>query len=314
MTFKEIDDDFVNKFFEDNKLATKKTIDGWKYTFKGCTLEIDHWLKKRLDHDLVALANAWDLVGAIAGMEGSGKTKGVGFTCATYCASVLHREFNNDNIIFTPEQFIEKVDKARMGEIILWDEFVLGGSSDDTITSMQKALRKKFTIIRSKRLIIFLVLPHFHMMNKYWGVSRTRWLINCVSSDGIMRGRARFYGYGKKRFAYINGKKNMNIDSFKYDKEFEFMDMGNTELTGKALIDFQAYEDKKEQAHLDIDKKDEKTGVRLAKYTRALKCFSFELKDKKIMNFNEMEAIADISARTFNTWYHDMRNEKRETV
>ena len=32
------------------------------------------------------------------------------------------------------------------------------------------------------------------------------------------------------------------------------------------------------------------------------------------MNFNEMEAIADISARTFNTWYHDMRNEKRETV
>jgi len=35
----------------------------------------------------------------------------------------------NDNVVFTPEQFIKQVDKARMGEIILWDD----GNIDDML-------------------------------------------------------------------------------------------------------------------------------------------------------------------------------------
>lgn len=273
-----IDDSYALQFAKENKLLPMFSIGGFKYMCNGAKCEIDNKIKRRVDHDLKAVSNEWDLVYGIAGMEGSGKSKGIALTVATYICFRLCKPFSLNNIVFTPEQFYKFVDDAKPFDVLFWDEFILGGSSDDTLGNIQRALKKKFTIIRSKQLIIILVIPYFHMMSKYWAISRTRALIDCISPDGIERGEANFYGYAKKRYAYIHGKKIQTLEPFKKDFSIKFLDLGNIKITGKDIIDWDAYEKKKQDSTKEIENKKEKQNILLLKYRNALQHISKNLK------------------------------------
>jgi hypothetical protein len=285
----------------------------------GAKCEIDHNLKRRIDHDIKAVANEWDLVYGISGLEGSGKSKGLALSLVTYCCFKLQKRLSLDNIIFTPEQFYDFVDKAKPFDVLFWDEFILGGSSEDTLSNIQRALKKKFTIMRSKRLIIVLVIPYFHMMSKYWAISRTRALIDCISPDGIERGNANFYGYAKKRFAYIHGKKIQTLEPFKKDFALKFINLGSKEITGVDIIDWNAYEKKKQSSTKDLEDKKEKHNILLLKYRLALQNMCINLK-KEGRSFREMSDSTEkvISTTAFTEWYRDTKvkkiNEKRLTV
>jgi len=306
-----VDDTYIERFTNSNKVAIVPTIDGYKYKCNGAKCEIDYSLKKRLDMDLVAVANQWDLVYAISGMEGSGKSKGATLTVATYICHKLRKSLSLKNIIFTPKQFEELVEDAKPFDVIFWDEFVLGGSSEDTLTEMQRSLKKKFTIIRSKRLIILLVIPYFHMMSKYWAISRTRMLVDCTSSDGISRGEAKVYGYGKKRYAYLNGKKLHTMEPFKHDFMLRFLDLGNKEITGKDIINWEEYEKKKQESSKEIEKKKENRGILTLKYRQALKAVSTNMK-KDGFKYTDISSIMNdiISTTSIKTWVTEDLLEK----
>ena len=121
-------------------------------------------------------------------------------------ASQRGKTFGLANIIFTPKQFEDAINDAVPYTNIVWDEFVMSGLSIEMLTSrIQIALIKKMTMIRSKRLIIHLVIPYIFMLTKYFSIARTRCLIHIYSPDNLTRGTFMYYSKPNKRMLYMKG-------------------------------------------------------------------------------------------------------------
>lgn len=249
-----IDKDMKFNVFKNETLPVKNTLgkEGFKFTFinwKGeeCKIEISHTTKEIIDQQISLVSNNFDSVGLVTGMEGSAKTTLAITNIAPYICYRLGTTFSVDNVGMSVKQFDEMLEKANIGDVIILDEFILMGAAEDTMTGIQSVLRKKFTLIRKKRLFIVLILPSIHMMNKYFAMQRTRYLIDCRTT-GARRGSAVFYGYNKKNYLGINGRKTFTYSGFTYDKELHFLDLRNKSIVGNDIIDWDAYEAKKDSA------------------------------------------------------------------
>lgn len=215
-----------------------------KMGFKGKTFYIDRATKQALLFEQKRLDKKHDCVLTISGQEGMGKSSLAKMICA-----FMDEDFSHEKIVFTPEQFMEAVDSSKPKSSILWDEFVLGGSARDAMTKMQRVLTQKFVTIRSRRLFIVLVIPSFFMLQKYFAIFRTRWLINVKSPDNITRGFFDLYSYPTKKNLYILGSKFMNYSAVKADvRNSRFPN-----YEGK-FVDEVAYEAKKKEATDSISK------------------------------------------------------------
>jgi hypothetical protein len=194
-------------------------------------------------------------------VHNSGKSFGLALTVATYLSFCTNNTFTTKkNIVFSTTQLEDAIATAEVGEVIMFDEFILAGASADAMSKVQKTLTKMFTLIRYKRLSIILIMPYFTMMTKYFAVSRTRWLMDAYNINQIERGNAIVYGYQRKGILYNICKKNNTIPSKFYnpqkDGQIRFIDLGNKEITGIDVIDFKEYATKKEAALLALDKND----------------------------------------------------------
>ena len=208
-------------------------------TDKNYYMEKD--LVEQLDFLKECIGAKWDGVILGDGVEGSAKSN-LFFQIAYY----LDPNFNLDKIVFTPEQFVEAVDNASVGEFILWDEFSLAGLSTDAMTKVQGTILKKMTTIRSKRLYIGLIMSWFFELRKFFAVGRTRFLVHTYTPDGISRGFFKVWGFDSKRNLYFKGRKNYSY-SVKADMRGRFPD------TTGMFVDVEAYEEKKQLAVKTID-------------------------------------------------------------
>jgi hypothetical protein len=209
---------------------------------------MDGYLKENLDHLIQAVERSWDGVIIVDGIEGSGKT--------TFTISMAHyvsnSKFSLQDIFYAPEDFEKWVDSASIGSVGIWDEFVLGGMSEEALTKMQITIIKKMTLIRKKRLIIFLLIPYIFMLRTYFAVGRPRALIHVYTPDGITRGYFRFYNYHEKRELYFRNKK-----TWAYPKNRRTYSFGGrfTDYEDK-IISATEYEEKKDKAISQINSRD----------------------------------------------------------
>lgn len=212
---------------------------------------IDQILKNNLDHVKEGVKRKWDGTALITGLEGSGKTN-AGFMVANYFDPTFKGKEALRRTIFTVDQFYEVLENSKPGQAILWDEMVLAGSSGDATSSIQKALIKKFTLIRKKQLFIILIIPSIFMLSTYFALFRTRFLIHVYSPNGLDRGFFKFYSYDNKRELYFKGKKNnWNMGVVKPDF------YGQLRNHEGYFIDDKEYQDKKDAAESSI-KEDER--------------------------------------------------------
>jgi hypothetical protein len=245
---------------------------GYKFCEKTGA-SIDNYLKEFLDHGLQAVNNKWDNIMLIDGVEGSGKS-GLGVTCAYY----LDRNFTVDNIVFTPAQFIEAVDKSKPGQAILWDEFVLGGLSDDALKSIQITIIKYMVTIRKKRLHIILIIPFIFMLRTYFGVARSRLLIHTSTPDGIKRGYWKVWNWERKKDLYFKGKKFFDY-CVPHIRRGYFENAENW-----PVIDWDAYQKKKDEATKTISELDGRKQE--GRYRTAIRRVVYELYHDKMNDYN----------------------------
>ena len=160
--------------------------------------------------------------------------------------------FNIDSIAWTSKQIEKAIQNANPGDSILCDEFVLAGLSTDAMTEMQNLLIKYFTLIRKKRLFIYLVVPYFYLLRRYFALGRPRALIHIFSPDGIKRGYYRFYNYEQKRYLYFKG-----IKTWSYPKDCDSSFIGESRIKNisELGIDEEEYERRKDKAIQGIFKK-----------------------------------------------------------
>lgn len=206
-----------------------------------------------LNHLRLAVNNKWDGVCLIDGIEGSGKSN-----LALLSAFYLDPSFNLDRVVFTPKQFIDAVEKASVGQAIVWDEFITGGLSNDFMTEMQRSLVKKMTMIRKKRLYILWVLPYFFIAGKYFAVARSRFLLHSFTPDGIQRGYFKVWNYDRKRRMYFRGKREMDycVDPYKTGTFKDFF------KTYPGLMNEKEYDHKKEEATKEVDMQQEQPKIK----------------------------------------------------
>jgi len=204
-----------------------------------CNLILDGNLVTVLEKSRIKLERDWDMIGLIAGKEGSGKT-----TIAMQMCLAMDAGFNIDRIVFNSEGFSDAVDNAPKFSAILWDE--ADDLSGNWASPMIQAIKSKFKRIRKNNLFIILATPTIFDLSKYFVIGRTNFLIH-VYSKNMQRGLFRYYNESKKRMLFIKGKQFWDMDvekslfygSFRdYPKDFP--------------IDLDLYDQKKEEATKEI--------------------------------------------------------------
>lgn len=199
---------------------------------------LDDNLKANFDNYIIrAVKNKHDAVTLYSGMEGSGKST-IAMTLAYYCDPT----FNVKRVVFSTNDLIDAIDNAKRGQAIVFDEAVIGMSSGDSSTQLQKTLIKKFVTIRKKGLYILIVIPSIFMLKKYFAIFRTRLCIHTYCPDGIARGYFKFFSYKRKRLLYIRGIKEMDMGAQKPDFNGRFTD------TSGFYFDMDEYEARKDEA------------------------------------------------------------------
>jgi len=164
----------------------------------GYDYYMDGYLKSNLDVSIKEVRKKdYDRFILITGREGSGKTT-FSFQAALYCDPT----FNLSRVYFTPEQFLEGIEKAEKYTAHVFDETVWGLGSRNAMTKINRVLIKVMSEMRSKNLFVFMNIPSFFMMDWYVAQHRTTGLIYIYKRSFFAS-----YDYPTKKKLYLRGKK-----------------------------------------------------------------------------------------------------------
>jgi adenylate kinase family enzyme len=168
-------------------------------------------------------------------MEGAGKS-----TLAQQLAYLCDPNLTVDNIVFTPKDFMEAVNKAKPYSCIIYDEAYEGTASDNTMGETVRTIKSFLTQIRQKNLFVFILAPSFFIVTKYIAMWRSKLLINVYVGKGYERGFFMGWTYDHKNLLYIRGRKEYDYSQVHADFRGRF--------TKQYMVDEQAYREKKVKA------------------------------------------------------------------
>lgn len=198
----------------------------------GIKYTVDGFLAINLERAKQAVKKDWDMFFIIDGLEGSGKS-----TLGQQCAGYLDRDFNIDQIAFTPEEFIKAIEKAKKYQSILFDEAMSGLHSRASMTAINRSIVQMAAEMRQKNLFVFIILPTFFDLDRYIALWRSRALLHVYADDNFNRGRFAFFNVDKKKQLYLEGKK-----TYSYGKpRANFV----ARFTGAYAVDEGAYRQRK---------------------------------------------------------------------
>lgn len=169
---------------------------------------IDNVLRNSLDEVRYrVLKKDFDFVTLVDGREGSGKS-----VLAMQMGAYLDPNFSLDNIVFTSEEFINKIKdpKVKKGSCIILDEAFNALNSRASMTEVNRSMGAVATEMRQKNLFIIIVLPSFFDLDKQFALHRSSSLIHVYLKNNVERGQFLIFPRTPKLYLYLNGKKTYN--------------------------------------------------------------------------------------------------------
>lgn len=256
---------------------------------------MDGYLKKNLDKAKEVIKKDWDMVFAVDGMEGSGKSV-LAMQCAYYCDPTL----TLDRIVFTADEFKTAIKKAKQYEAIIFDEAFRGLTGKQTMSRINQSLVKMIAEIRQKNLFVFVVMPTFFDLEKYVALWRSRALIHVYTGDQFERGRFAFFNTDRKKTLYVLGKKFYSYGKAKANFFGKF--------TNKYPIDEEGYRKKKAKV---LSSTDEEEGIseRLIKRYVIKKFCELEVEDQRKIKKVSIATLLGVDASTI-TYYLNLFGQK----
>lgn len=135
------------------------------------------------DNWRTAIEDDFDVTILIDGKSGIGKS-----ALAISIGMELDHSFTSrtipDHIAFTASEFLNCIEKATKGQVIIYDEAVRGMMSTETFANEQKAIVTALAIVRAKNLIMILLAPDLWLVAKSFRARRAGWWIH-VEDRGI---------------------------------------------------------------------------------------------------------------------------------
>jgi len=173
---------------------------------KYLTYFMEDRLKHNLDEKVIPSLQQKDkdILLIIDGHEGAGKSY-LGFQIAKYIDST----FNINRVVFNAEDFRQAILKAKMGQVVIYDEAFTGLSARSSLSGVNKVLVSLMMQMRQKNLCVILILPTLFLLDKYAGIFRSKALIHVFEVKGN-RGYFRVYNQKLKKLLYLFGSKTYN--------------------------------------------------------------------------------------------------------
>ena len=154
----------------------------------------------------------------IDGWSGLGKST-LSFQAALYCDPY----FNLDNVCFTPDQFLNRLERAKKGDFIVFDEAMLINNRS-TMSEINRAIVIAMSMIRSKNVIVCFNINSIFDLDKNIALHRADLLLNVYADSLTDRGKfmaffksvdkrdriKELYLRGKKFYSYAEPKSNFN--------------------------------------------------------------------------------------------------------
>lgn len=262
---------------------------------KGQEYSMDGYLVDNLDMAKGVIRKDLDMVFAVDGPEGAGKSV---FTMQA--AYYVDPTLNIDRIVFTPKDFRQAIINSKPFQSVIYDEAYTGLSSRATMSLINRTLISMLAEIRQKNLFVWVVMPTFFDLDKYVALWRSRGLIHVYFGSDFQRGYFAFYNSDKKKDLYIQGKKFYSYANPRPNFIGRF--------TNFYPLDEAAYRAKKKASLIDREKKSEEAEKR-----KEIENELFE----RVMNMKKdvphaikMELLAMPSATYFRKLkqYEDMRD------
>lgn len=140
-----------------------------------------------------------------------GTGKSVLFTQIGEAWSFIMKEVHNidvpftmDNVVFRPEDLIDRAFQVPQYSCILLDEW----EDAHYWSSLGMTLRKFFRKCRQLNLFILVIIPSLFEMPRGYAISRSIFAIDVKFDGEFNRGNYDFYNFSAKKKLYIWGKKN----------------------------------------------------------------------------------------------------------
>ncbi len=159
----------------------------------------------------------WDSLIMVDGMRRAGKS-----TVGKSIAYLLDPDLSIDNYVAGLEEAPQKIDDAKEGSVLIFDEGSLVASSKDGMTKKNKQLLKVIDVVGQKKLTLVFCMPSFFEISRSIAVSHSLFLVHVYTGENLQRGFFAYFGTKKKKLLYEIGKKHHN--SYKKPK---------AEFTGK---------------------------------------------------------------------------------
>lgn len=188
----------------------------------------------------------WDFLICVDGREGAGKSM-----LAQQVGLYLDPNLKISSIVFTADQFMEKIKYAEKYECIVFDEAFGALSSGAAIKGFNRTLMKALREIRRKNLFLIVVMPSFFDFTKYIALHRSVALFHVYVDEDYKRGRFLAYNFQKKNTLYIKGREYYNYNVVKAN-------FYGTFCKGWA-VDHEIYDKKKDNATAKEEENDETT-------------------------------------------------------
>lgn len=173
-------------------------------------LYLDGLLKKKLDFAISQQAKNNDVVGIVAGDEGSGKSALAG----NMMRYISKDKFDprTDMVGADYEDGVNKIMNRKQKGWLMFDEGNIFFLSTEVMKKEQRNLHKLFSIFRQKNLFVLIVLPSFFRLNTYFALDRSRFLVRSYLKKG-QRSFFAFYGQKKKKKLWNKGKQYHNYNA-----------------------------------------------------------------------------------------------------
>ncbi len=171
---------------------------------------MDGIMKENLDLCKELIKQDIDYVFLIDGPVGSGKSvfaQQLGYY-------VSDGDFGVDDVVFTPEQFIERVRSRERYKAIVWDECFRGLAGSGTMSKINREITQLLLECRDRNLFIFLVTPSFWDIQKKTIRDRIKGVIHCKlgfdkARRKVIRGGFSYHS-NRQIVSFMDSDKNKN--------------------------------------------------------------------------------------------------------
>ena len=224
-------------------------------------ISIDNWLWMKVQNIIKIREKGFDSVILIDGDRRTGKS-----TLGKIIAYLLNPDLTINNYVAGMEEAATKLDKAKIDDVLIFDEGSLIANSKQTMSKKNVQLEKIIDVIGQKRLCLIFCMPSFFNISRPIAVAHSRFLIRTYTDTNLSRGRYCYWSTKRKKTLYEVGKKNNNsykfpsanfkgrFSDFKLPFEDEYLKLKQDSLAEALNPELKKLQAKEEKKNKEISK------------------------------------------------------------